>query len=616
MTDPCPRHLLLVGLDSDIETATKATLGNADDAIDVTTESNADEGLTRLDESVIDCVVSSSQLSDTDGVELLQTVREKYPHLPFVLVVGEDGEKVAMDAISAGVTDCIRVTDPTQLAKSLGGLVPELIEAYRDRQAFDVYRDLIEDGPVGTFVINDEIFEHVNKRTAQIFGFRGPEIVGKSLYELVDETAHDRLDNWLSECRKETNQFQEIFEARRKNGEPVHVEISGYCDVNQDNSIVVGVIQDVTDREELITELSQESSMLTSLMDQLPISLYFTDTMGRHRKVSRMMTKQTEPTYIEAPDGKRYHSAEDVEGTSVYDLIPPEFAEQILADHEEIFETRELMVKEEEVKEELDDGGEQWVYNLSAKGPWVDENGNLRGILGITININDQKEREIRLHHQKEQLEQITRILAHDLRNPLTVAQGRLDLIREAYDCEHVEIIKNAHHRIDQIIDDTLALLRGGAPVEDPSEVDLAALAEDSWANVLTGDAELRIEENVVIRADANQLRHMLENLYRNAIEHGGGDVTVRIGTLDGRSGFFVEDDGPGIPEDEREAVFEAGYTTTEDGTGFGLSIVQRVVSAHNWSVDIVEGRDGGARFEIWVIELRDTPPGPLTIDG
>jgi signal transduction histidine kinase len=71
----------------------------------------------------------------------------------------------------------------------------------------------------------------------------------------------------------------------------------------------------------------------------------------------------------------------------------------------------------------------------------------------------------------------------------------------------------------------------------------------------------------------------------------------VTVGDLDG--GFYVEDDGPGVPEDDRESVFTAGYSTADDGTGFGLSIVKQVTDAHGWSIALTESGAGGARFEI-----------------
>jgi signal transduction histidine kinase len=98
----------------------------------------------------------------------------------------------------------------------------------------------------------------------------------------------------------------------------------------------------------------------------------------------------------------------------------------------------------------------------------------------------------------------------------------------------------------------------------------------------------------------------LFENLFRNAIDHGTNgsldstDITVTVGFDDV---LYVEDNGPGIPEDQREAVFEPGNTTTDDGSGLGLAIVEQIARAHGWEVDATEGADGGARFEFPGVE-------------
>ena len=68
--------------------------------------------------------------------------------------------------------------------------------------------------------------------------------------------------------------------------------------------------------------------------------------------------------------------------------------------------------------------------------------------------------------------------------------------------------------------------------------------------------------------------------------------------------GFYVEDDGPGIPEENRTDIFDSGYSTTGEGTGFGLSIVKRVAEAHGWDITVTESEVGGARFEITGVEF------------
>jgi len=125
---------------------------------------------------------------------------------------------------------------------------------------------------------------------------------------------------------------------------------------------------------------------------------------------------------------------------------------------------------------------------------------------------------------------------------------------------------------------------------------------------VETGEGTLEIDDEFTIRGDPERLRHVFENLFRNAVERAGDDVTVRVGRA-GESCLYVEDDGdgPGIPEEQREEVLEAGRASTTEGTGFGLTLVKRIAEANGWEVTTTDERDGGARFEFDNAELLDT---------
>lgn len=157
---------------------------------------------------------------------------------------------------------------------------------------------------------------------------------------------------------------------------------------------------------------------------------------------------------------------------------------------------------------------------------------------------------------------------------------------------------------MDALIEDLLTLARQGEEVNEIEAVDLSSLVNSCWRNVDTAEATRTGDVSRTIQADRSRLQQLLENLIRNAIEHGGEDLTITLGDLDGESGFYVEDNGPGIPEDDQDTVFEAGYSTSEEGTGFGLSIVRQVVDAHGWDVRVTEGSEGGARFEITGVEF------------
>jgi len=195
-------------------------------------------------------------------------------------------------------------------------------------------------------------------------------------------------------------------------------------------------------------------------------------------------------------------------------------------------------------------------------------------------------------------------VVSHDLRNPLNIAQGYLDLLTEDIDRNELALAINSLDRMDTLITELLTLAKSGDGIGDTEPASVADVAEAAWNSVSTGTAEVVYPDRSVVVADRSRLQQLFENLFRNAIEHGGERTTVTVGTRDG--GFYVADDGLGIPTDEREAVFETGYTTVDGGTGFGLNIVEEVATAHDWSVEITESADGGARFDITGVEFAE----------
>jgi PAS domain S-box-containing protein len=225
-------------------------------------------------------------------------------------------------------------------------------------------------------------------------------------------------------------------------------------------------------------------------------------------------------------------------------------------------------------------------------------------LVSHTASTIDRIEREAALKRQNERLEEFASIVSHDLRNPLNVAAGRLDLAREQRDYSHLADVEQAHTRMAAMIDDLLTLAQEGRSVVETEPVDVAEIVADCWQHVETKEARLDVETARSIEADPARFQRLLENLVRNAVEHAGPNVTVTVGDLE--NGLFVEDDGPGIPADEREVVFETGYSERREGTGFGLGIVERICDAHGWDVTATAGDDGGARFELTEIVFAD----------
>ncbi|MFB6267636.1 MAG: PAS domain-containing sensor histidine kinase [Halodesulfurarchaeum sp.] len=227
-------------------------------------------------------------------------------------------------------------------------------------------------------------------------------------------------------------------------------------------------------------------------------------------------------------------------------------------------------------------------------------------IVCVVRDITERKRQERELERKNERLEEFASAVSHDLRNPLNVAQGRTELAREVCDCRHLEQVAASIDRSLEIVEDLLSLARNGEGVHDREWFDLAEVVGECWAQVAAPAATLEIDASLSIHADRSRVQQLLENLLRNAVEHGGQAVSIVVGELDDGTGFYLADDGPGIPEGEREAVFEMGYSTADRGTGLGLSIAREIAESHDWGLTVTESGAGGARFEVSNVRISD----------
>jgi len=295
------------------------------------------------------------------------------------------------------------------------------------------------------------------------------------------------------------------------------------------------------------------------------------------------------------------YDAETVLGESVDDYIVPPDAGAEADDLNERLQRGENVRRE--VTRTTADGPRHFILHVI---PIHLDAANAAGY-AIYTDVTDRREREETLRRQNERLDEFASIVSHDLRNPLSVAEGYVDLARETGDVDHLEKAADAIDRMDELVADLLSLAREGRSVGETESVSLADVAREAWSSVDTADATLTVEAAGTLAANRTRLRELLENVFRNSVEHGRDSpddplsVRVGYGTLrgDGEAvpGFYVEDDGIGLPEDA-DRVFDSGFTTEESGTGLGLAISERIAEAHGWTAHALAGADGGARFE------------------
>ncbi|MFC7203815.1 response regulator [Haloferax namakaokahaiae] len=567
------------------------------------------EAVARLETEAIDCIVSDFQMPEMNGVELLEAVRER-SDVPFILFTGHGSEEVASDAISAGVSDYVQKNPGDDQWLLLANRIERAVREHRAVAQRDesnrrfstlvkalpgiAYRSRVERGwPV----------EYVSEGCRELTGYGRDEIVSGEVSWARDIVHPDhRGGGWkeILAAAESGERYDRTYQIITRSGEERWVRDQG-LGVAVDGEIVAveGYVFDVTEPRRQVDELREKESLLDSLFENIPVHLFAKDERARHVRVSSAVVEdpdsfvgKTDPE-LTAPSGESHR-------------------ERAYADDLYVLETGEAILD----KEEYISSQDRW--NLTSKVPWIDDDGEVMGIIGIARDITERKRRKQEIIRQNERLNEFASIVSHDLRNPLNVARGNLELVRSESDHERFETIADSLDRMEEIVDDVLSMARDGPDVLDRTPVRLVDAVEEAWQATDSASATLETPEPLgTIHCDEARLIRLLENLFRNAVAHGSAgdseanETAVTVRRLADDVGFVVTDDGPGIPESDREQVFERGYTTDETGTGYGLAIVADIADAHGWETRICEADTGGARVE--VVTGNELGPAPST---
>jgi len=203
---------------------------------------------------------------------------------------------------------------------------------------------------------------------------------------------------------------------------------------------------------------------------------------------------------------------------------------------------------------------------------------------------------------ERRRLETVRSTLSHDVGNPLSLAAGRLELANDEGASSdgagaHLSHVEMALDRIEVLMEGCQSLVKAGEPVDEPDRRSIATAAEQVWGDLETGESTLETAP-VTAAAEPARLGLVLSALLENAVVHTDGPVTVTVEPLDDGPGFAVEDDGGGIPADERAYVFDWGYTTDPEREGRGLTVAREAARAHGWQLRLGDP-PAGTRVEV-----------------
>ena len=587
-------------------------LRGEDDTIDVITIERP-EGIDDLD--AVDCaVVLHQDGAGIDGVTQLRAILERRPELPTVVFAIDPPAFYAEDPLEAGAADVICIGPEDTAEEAFPTLLTRRIRHAAGRgepfqSAEELLDELLESLPHQIFIKDDEgRIADASSVTAAEYGYSREQLTGLTDHELfLPEVAKELREQEREIMAVEEPLINDVEHYVDAAGRDRWVSITKAPRYDADGNVVgiIGTTSDVTERHrraEMIDALHSASRRLVEAETRADIAAVVVDIAAEIPDLPRVE--------VALVDGELSLAAASDQG----DELAFERHRTLFETALESGRTRYVIGTDGDARrvDELDGDvqpatvaiplGDHGVLGVTATGPSLDDDAlelaevlaaNVEASLGRAAREEELRERERRLARQNERLEEFASIVSHDLRNPLSVAYGMAEAIED--DGEHVAHLREALERMDRLTEDLLTLAQEGQVVGETEPVSLSDAARRAWTTVPTDGARLAVEADAgTVEADHDRLVEILENLFSNAVEHGSvADLTVTVERIPG--GFAVADDGVGIPEASREAVFEQGVS--DGGTGFGLDIVRTLAEAHGWHVRADESETGGARI-------------------
>jgi len=540
----------------------------ADDISVIRTASSVDDALRTLEAERIDCIVSEYTLPDSDGIAFLRAVRNRRTHLPFVLFTDAGDETVASEAIGAGATDYLP-------KDSVGALGDRVVAAVTDTAEQQAILGRMTDAFFA--VDTDWRFTYVNEQGREVLcgaigePYSAAELIGRSIWDEIPSAVD--------------TEFYDAYHRAMDEQEPVSFEgyyapIDTWFEVRAYPS-PTGLsvyFTDVTERKAREDEMAERDRVLREVYQVIADKeRAFEEKVDALLELGREVLG-TDCAALSTIDDDEYvfDIVHDPSGDITSGDVVPLSAtncERAVVD-EETLVLGDVAGEAPELTER--DGFTEMGISCYLGTPvWVD--GEIDGtfcffdteprsepfsewevalvdLLGNWVSYEKERERRAaQLTRERNRLDDFASLVSHDLRNPLTVALGRLDIVRQLYDGDddHLDTLEASLERMDAIIEDLLVLSRSGkqSVTLEPQRLDSVATA--AWEATGSEDATLHVVDDAVVYGDVVSTQQLFENLLRNAVEHGGADVTVEVGSL--AEGFYVADDGSGIPEAERD---------------------------------------------------------------
>lgn len=581
-----PVGVLQVGSEGGLGRQVAARLADGGFRVSVANSQNA--VLDRVADDTVgpECLVVADDVPEADPLELANAVTACDEELPVVLCTTDESAYDLKNVLDSGLDALLteaELSEPGTLAETVRSSAKAYRERVSNRRDASLLDAMLEELPVALFSTDDR-----GRRVRTSSSLSDPESILGGADIDAQSDGDERRDALPDDHRRVVERGESITNVEEYSSTEDSWYLVSKVPWREGGEIVglAGLAIDITDRKERQRQLRATTELLSTIVRTSPAAIVVHGDSGT--------VQFWNP------------AAEDLFGWSAEEAIREPLPPYVAPDQREEFREHVERVIEEgsvgpiEVRRRRQDGAR---LDLQVSAAAIEsEAGNSPRVVRVLTDVTALKERERRLKRHNDRLESFATVLEHDLRNPIQVVRGQLDREDETVDTAR---LGRAVDRIESVVEDVLSIAREEPLVTDTETLSLASIARTEWEGVDAPEATLTVASDCQFEGESARVQRLLAQLFENAIEHGGQDVTVTIGGLE--DGFFVADDGRGLQDDDLSRPFEPGYSTDPNGTGFGLNLVREITDAHGWTIELVDTEEG-VRFEIRDVETPERP--------
>ena len=452
------------------------------------------------------------------------------------------------------------------------------------------YQTLFENANDAIFLMRNDIFLDCNDKTLEMYGCTRDQILGQPPYKFsppFQPDGHDSMEKAMEKINAAIAGEPQFFYWKHSqyDGTLFDAEVSLNAIEIEGEVLIQAIVRDITKRLQAESNLRTSEERYRVLYENLPDGVIGIDTEGKLTFCNKRVLEMF-----------RFKDESEVVGKRIDEFMHPEYKKAAMDIFMETLARGYTKLAGFEGKGIRADGTEIYIHISSSL---IKVDGKIIGFQSHIRDLSEWKANQELLKHQREELSKFAHSMAHDLRSNIHVIIGLAELYQENKNDKHLQDIVSIAEKMDTILTRSEILADAGVVIGKKSFTDLHDLIHEVADTSIPDEIQLNHNALPLLNCDRDKLVQVVQNLFRNAYEHGKAtSIDISVSNDSDRYVISFANDGIPISSEFQERIFDEGFSTKESG-GLGLTITKNIIEAHGWKIAL-ESNDP-VRFEITI---------------